>query len=165
MTLETAHQSLGNHNLRLCNEILHMTGGRGGFPCECATRTKRETQSEAGRESERSENISMRLLCAWLGLRHSLRMSQIAESQQIREKKHAQHHHQNTDHCITDHTHHKITPMNEKNIKYHAYRAKWLEDVVRICRGHGDTVETESEGMDFFIKVTCNHKIELDMLE
>jgi hypothetical protein len=55
--------------------------------------------------------------------------------------------------------------MNEHNIRYHSKRAQWLKEIVTICRKHGDTVETESEGMNFYLKVTCNHAIELDMLE
>jgi len=54
--------------------------------------------------------------------------------------------------------------MNERNINYHDKRGAWIKDTVERCRKHGDTVEVTQDGLDFTIKVICNHKVEFDML-
>jgi len=54
--------------------------------------------------------------------------------------------------------------MDEANLKYHRHRDLWIKETVTRGRKHGDTVEIEQDGYDFYIKFTCNHKGELAKL-
>jgi hypothetical protein len=58
----------------------------------------------------------------------------------------------------------KQYPMSEKDLKFHQKRKQWIQEVVKTCEKHGETVEYEIDNMHFYLKVTCNHLEELDRL-
>ena len=55
-----------------------------------------------------------------------------------------------------------MTNKDKLQNRFHKRRDKWLAEVIKLCKTHGDQVEIEQDGMNFTISVICPHQKVID---